>query len=35
MEYKQIGRLHKFFNLKKDSKPIELYKLIAWSGYTC
>lgn len=35
MEYKQIGRLPKFFNVSKDSKKIEHYQLFVWSGYTC
>ena len=34
MEYKQIGRLPKFFNVSKDSQKIEHYSLFAWSGYT-
>ena len=35
MDYKQIGRLPKFFNVAKDSQKIDHYGLFVWPGYTC
>jgi len=33
-EYKQIGRLPKFYNTR-DKRSIQRYKLDMWPGYTC
>jgi hypothetical protein len=33
-DYKQIGRLPKFFNTS-DKKDIPAYRLDMWPGYTC
>ena len=32
--YKQIGKLPKFFNTK-EKVPIDQYELDMWPGYTC
>ena len=34
LEYKQIGRLPKFFHARQQ-KAIEEYDLFVWPGYTC
>jgi len=33
-DYKQLGRLPKFFNTK-EKQPIDQYELDMWPGYSC
>ena len=33
-EYKQIGRLPKFFN-SQEKKDLNSFRLVMWPGYTC
>jgi|LauGreDrversion4_2_1035121.scaffolds.fasta_scaffold96974_2 hypothetical protein len=35
MDYKQLGKLPKFFNPHKSQESIEEYNLFVWRGYTC